>query len=55
VVPDQHAAFGMQKPTQHVREPSWKDLGMAVLLRKGPPSKAKWGAKTGVSAGKLPR
>ncbi|KAJ9142690.1 hypothetical protein NKR23_g6952 [Pleurostoma richardsiae] len=55
VVPDQHAAFGIQKATQHVREPAWKDLGLAELMRKGPPSKAKGGAKKGVSAGKLPR
>src|SRR3569833_915214 len=35
--PDQHAAFGIQKATQKVREPAWKDLGLGELTRKGPP------------------
>lgn len=39
VVPDQHAAFGIQKATQKVREPAWKDLGLAELTRKGPSGK----------------
>ena len=38
VVPDQHAAFGIQKATQKVREPAWKDLGLADLMRKAPPA-----------------
>lgn len=36
VVPDQHAAFGIQKATQAVREPAWKDLGLAALMHRGP-------------------
>ncbi len=36
VVPDQHAAFGIQKATQKTREPAWKDLGLGELMRKGP-------------------
>lgn len=40
VVPDQHAAFGIQKATQKVREPAWKDLGLAELMRKGPSGKS---------------
>ncbi|CAK7209546.1 hypothetical protein SBRCBS47491_000480 [Sporothrix bragantina] len=36
VVPDQHAAFGIQRATQAVREPAWKDLGLSQLMRKGP-------------------
>jgi hypothetical protein len=36
VVPDQHAAFGIQKATQKTREPAWKDLGLAELMKKGP-------------------
>lgn len=36
VVPDQHAAFGIQRATQHVKEPAWKDLGLATLMNKGP-------------------
>jgi hypothetical protein len=40
VVPDQHAAFGIQKATQRVKEPAWKDLGLAELMHKGPKGKA---------------
>lgn len=36
VVPDQHAAFGIQRATQHVKEASWKDLGLMDLMNKGP-------------------
>ncbi|KAF3063914.1 hypothetical protein GL218_02301 [Daldinia childiae] len=36
VVPDQHAAFGIQKATQRSREAAWKDLGLAELMGKGP-------------------
>ncbi|AEO63014.1 uncharacterized protein THITE_2169356 [Thermothielavioides terrestris NRRL 8126] len=36
VVPDQHAAYGVQKATQKVREPAWKDLGLAELMARGP-------------------
>lgn len=36
VVPDQHAAFGIQRATQAVREPAWKDLGLSQLMRRGP-------------------
>ena len=43
VVPDQHAAFGIQKATQQKREAAWKDLGLAELMRKGPPPKGKGG------------
>ncbi|KAI0874171.1 Apc13p-domain-containing protein [Hypoxylon argillaceum] len=38
VVPDQHAAFGIQKATQRSKEPAWKDLGLASLMKKGPTS-----------------
>ena len=38
VVPDQHAAFGIQKATQKVKEPAWKDLGLQDLFTKGPPN-----------------
>ncbi|KAL7625633.1 hypothetical protein AAE478_004853 [Parahypoxylon ruwenzoriense] len=38
VVPDQHAAFGIQKATQRSREPAWKDLGLAELMKRGPPA-----------------
>ncbi|KAH8166352.1 hypothetical protein CIB48_g1898 [Xylaria polymorpha] len=38
VVPDQHAAFGIQKATQRSKEPAWKDLDLAELMKKGPAS-----------------
>ncbi|KAL2131161.1 hypothetical protein VTI74DRAFT_5448 [Chaetomium olivicolor] len=38
VVPDQHAAYGVQKATQKTREPAWKDLGLAELMARGPGS-----------------
>lgn len=34
VVPDQHAAFGIQRATQDSRKPAWKDLGLAELMSK---------------------
>ncbi|KAI1124507.1 Apc13p protein-domain-containing protein [Nemania abortiva] len=36
VVPDQHAAFGIQKATQRNKEPAWKDLNLAALMKQGP-------------------
>ena len=36
VVPDQHAAFGIQRATQRAKEPAWKDLGLQDLMNKGP-------------------
>lgn len=36
VVPDQHAAFGIQRATQTKREPIWRDLGLEELMRRGP-------------------
>jgi hypothetical protein len=36
VVPDQHAAYGVQKATQRAREPAWRDLGLAELMARGP-------------------
>ncbi|KAJ1329442.1 serine-type exopeptidase-like protein [Microdochium nivale] len=40
VVPDQHAAFGIQKATQRSREAAWKDLGLSELMSKGPAAAA---------------
>lgn len=37
VVPDQHAAFGIQRATQKAREPAWRDLGLEGLMVGGPP------------------
>jgi hypothetical protein len=42
VVPDQHAAFGIQKATALRREPAWRDFGLAELMAKGPEPGA-WG------------
>ncbi|KAF2024796.1 Apc13p-domain-containing protein [Setomelanomma holmii] len=36
VVPDQHAAFGIQRATQTKKEPIWRDLGLDELMRRGP-------------------
>jgi hypothetical protein len=36
VVPDQHAAFGIQRAQQKSKEPAWKDLGLDRLLSAGP-------------------
>ncbi|OJD29737.1 apc13 domain-containing protein [Diplodia corticola] len=36
VVPDQHAAFGIQRATQKQRTPAWRDLGLDELLARGP-------------------
>lgn len=36
VVPDQHAAFGIQRATQAKKEPTWRDLGLEELLTRGP-------------------
>lgn len=49
VVPDQHAAFGIQKATQKSKEPAWKDLGLSDLMRKGAPAKSTRGGGAGSS------
>ncbi|KAF1982420.1 Apc13 domain protein [Aulographum hederae CBS 113979] len=36
VVPDQHAAFGIQRATQTKREPAWRDLGLEYLFKSAP-------------------
>lgn len=41
VVPNQHAAFGVQKATQRVHEPAWKDLGLKELMARGPSAESK--------------
>jgi hypothetical protein len=53
VVPDQHAAFGIQRATQTKQEPAWRDLGLDELMRRGPgegPEGAA-GVRTGGGAG----
>lgn len=47
VVPDQHAAFGIQKATLLRREPAWRDFGLGELMAKGPEAGAWKGAGGG--------
>ncbi|KAI0490602.1 kinase-like domain-containing protein [Xylaria cf. heliscus] len=54
VVPDQHAAFGIQKATQRSKEPAWKDLDLAELMKKGPAPGRTAGAAKNLYKG-LPR
>lgn len=53
VVPDQHAAFGIQRATQKASEPAWKDLGLSALMNKGPPPSE--ASKTKKKSSTLPR
>lgn len=39
IVPDQHAAFGIQRATQKAREPAWRDLGLDRLMTDRPPER----------------
>ncbi|KAH7033349.1 Apc13p protein-domain-containing protein [Microdochium trichocladiopsis] len=50
VVPDQHAAFGIQKATQRSKESAWKDLGLGELMSRGPPAGGS-GAGAGTRSG----
>ncbi|KAL2117958.1 hypothetical protein VTJ04DRAFT_7618 [Mycothermus thermophilus] len=54
VVPDQHAAYGVQKATQKTREPAWRDLGLSELMAKGPAASttAGTGRRTGAAGRK---
>ncbi|KAF2873557.1 Apc13p protein-domain-containing protein [Massariosphaeria phaeospora] len=36
VVPDQHAAFGIQRATHNNKEVTWRDLGLEELARRAP-------------------
>lgn len=40
IVPDQHAAFGIQRAQQKGREPAWRDLGLERLMSEGPPARS---------------
>lgn len=56
VVPDQHAAFGIQRATQKPREPAWRDLGLDELMNGGPSrSQANGGAARGGGSRVMPR
>lgn len=52
VVPDQHAAFGIQRATQGKKDAGWKDLGLEELLRRAPGDSAGTGAGAGSAAGR---
>lgn len=47
MVPDQHAAFGIQRATQAKREPAWKDLGLYELVKQGPSGESVPQGRTG--------
>jgi hypothetical protein len=51
VVPDQHAAFGIQRATQTKKEPTWRDLGLEELMRRGPGGGVGSGASARASGG----
>ncbi|TKA68134.1 hypothetical protein B0A55_06950 [Friedmanniomyces simplex] len=53
VVPDQHAAFGIQRATQRAkgREPAWRDLGLEGLMSGGPPLRGQGQAGGGAQQG----
>lgn len=51
IVPAQHAAFGIQRATQKVKEPAWKDLGLGDLMRKGPEGLKGSGTAVGSGSG----
>ena len=51
VVPDQHAAFGIQRATQSKKEPTWRDLGLDELLRRGPTAEGAGASGSGVASG----
>ncbi|TAQ90616.1 hypothetical protein B7494_g1073 [Chlorociboria aeruginascens] len=55
VVPDQHAAFGIQRATQKTKEAAWKDLGLAELMKKGPGEKSTASGSAVKARSKMPR
>ncbi|KAI9667287.1 MAG: hypothetical protein M1821_000101 [Bathelium mastoideum] len=55
VVPDQHAAFGIQRATMRQQEPAWRDLGLEELMRRGPKKHEISGASKRVKVPVLPR
>jgi hypothetical protein len=52
-VPDQHAAFGITKATRETREPVWRDLRLAELVRdrQNVEGEAQGGAQSGGGEG----
>lgn len=37
LVPNEHAAYSINKATQSNREPAWRDLALTSILTAGPP------------------
>ena len=55
-MPDQHAAFGIQRATQKTKEPAWKDLGLSDLMKRGPGGGTAGGTSSGGPAARnMPR
>ncbi|KAJ4290414.1 hypothetical protein N0V90_010630 [Kalmusia sp. IMI 367209] len=54
VVPDQHAAFGIQRATQGKKEIHWRDLGLEEIARRAPADGTSGSAAAG-PAGAGPR
>lgn len=50
VVPDQHAAFGIQRATQSKKEIHWRDLGLEDIVRRAPADGTTAGASAGPAA-----
>ncbi|ORY19549.1 Apc13p protein-domain-containing protein, partial [Clohesyomyces aquaticus] len=50
VVPDQHAAFGIQRAIQKNRDIAWRDLGLEELARRAPGGGER-GTNTGTGTG----
>ncbi|EMC97800.1 hypothetical protein BAUCODRAFT_146417 [Baudoinia panamericana UAMH 10762] len=53
VVPDQHAAFGIQRATQRQSQPAWRDLGLEALMQGGPPTRSGGQANRGAERGNV--
>ena len=53
-MPDQHAAFGIQRATQGKKEIHWRDLGLEEIARRAPADGTTSGATAG-PAGSGPR
>ncbi|KAF1970671.1 Apc13p-domain-containing protein [Bimuria novae-zelandiae CBS 107.79] len=54
VVPDQHAAFGIQRATQAKKKINWRDLGLEELAKRAPADGTTTSANAG-PAGAAPR
>ena len=55
VVPNEHAAFGIQRATQRQQEPAWRDLGLERILNQGPPQAKDQGTAARIAANRTLR